>query len=177
MKSPKLKIETGAAKPSSPMDDPGAVSIVRRHLRFGWWTLLVFLTLGIVLEALHGFKVGAYLNPSQSTRRLMWTLAHAHGTLLALINLGFGFSTNFFTRWDSGRRRLASGCLMGASILLPSGFFLGGINIRGGDPGFPILLVPAGAILLLISVTMTALAGSNDRAPGPQPGRTGGSME
>ena len=29
-----------------------------QHLTTGWWTLLVFLTLGFVLEVLHGFRSG-----------------------------------------------------------------------------------------------------------------------
>ncbi len=36
------------------MDEPTR-AYSRRHLRFGWWSLLVFLTLGIALESLHGF--------------------------------------------------------------------------------------------------------------------------
>src|SRR5688572_24062207 len=69
-------------------EDPMAM-VVRRHLRFGWFSLLVFLTLGLMLEALHGFKVQAYLNVMNETRRLMWTLAHAHGAMLGLAHLGF----------------------------------------------------------------------------------------
>ena len=69
-----------------------AVDYTRRHLRFGWWSLLVFLTLGFTLELLHGFKVGMYLDASNETRRLMWTLAHAHGSLLGLIHVLFGLS-------------------------------------------------------------------------------------
>jgi len=66
-------------KPSLPSD---ASKLTSRHLLWGWWGLLVFLSLGIILEALHGFKVGAYLDVGNETRRLMWTLAHAHGTML-----------------------------------------------------------------------------------------------
>ena len=62
----------------------------RLHLWFGWWALLIFLALGIVLEMLHGFKVGWYLNVENESRRLMWNLAHSHGTLLAFVNLAFG---------------------------------------------------------------------------------------
>ena len=57
----------------------------RRHLRVGWWSLLLFATLGLVLESLQGFKVRAYLDVSNETRRLMWTLAHAHGTLVGIV--------------------------------------------------------------------------------------------
>ena len=61
-------------------------TLTRRHLRFGWWTLLLFLSLGLVLEALHAFKASGYLSVAHETRRLMWTLAHAHGTLLGIID-------------------------------------------------------------------------------------------
>ena len=43
------------------MSDPLAdlrLRIARRHHLIGWWALLLFLTLGIALETLHGFKIG-----------------------------------------------------------------------------------------------------------------------
>ena len=130
----------------------------RRHLRFGWWALLVFLTLGLVLETLHGFKAEAYLRVSNETRRLMWTLAHAHGTLLALVNIAFALSLRFFPAWPEGRRNFASVSLLAATLLMPAGFFFGGAFIYGGDPGLGILLVPVGGILLFAAVLLTALA-------------------
>ena len=63
-----------------------------RHLRFGWWSLSAFLALGLLLETLHGFKVGWYLDVSHEARRLMFTLAHSHGTLLALVNIAAGLT-------------------------------------------------------------------------------------
>ena len=33
-----------------------------RHFRIGWWALLAYLTLGIALECLHGFKVRWYVD-------------------------------------------------------------------------------------------------------------------
>lgn len=131
-------------------------ALARRHLRLGWWSLLVFLSLGAVLESMHGLKVGWYLNVSNETRRLMWTLAHAHGTLLSLVHLGFGFSVSQFTKWDPRRRNLASRSLMAAGLLLPAGFLTGGIFIYNGDPGLGILLVPVGAVLLFLAVWLTA---------------------
>jgi len=149
-------------KPSAPAPKPRADEepqvYVRRHLRFGWWSLLVFLTLGILLEALHAFKVGAYLNVSNSTRRLLWTLAHAHGTALGVVHIAFAFTANYFTSWAARARGFASVCLMAASILLPGGFFLGGMVIYSGDPGLGILLVPLGAVFLLIAVLLSARA-------------------
>ncbi|MHB8520089.1 MAG: hypothetical protein ACYDH9_04970 [Limisphaerales bacterium] len=135
----------------------------RKHLRFGWWSLLLFLTLGIALETLHGFKVGAYLNVSNETRRLMWTLAHAHGTLLALVNVAFGVTLPLLPTWAPQSRGVASACLLGASVLLPAGFFLGGVDIHAGDPGLGILLVPPGALLLFVAILLTARA-AKDRS-------------
>jgi len=137
---------------------PPTALLIRRHLRFGWWTLLIFLTAGLALEALHGLKVGAYLNVSNETRRLMWTLAHAHGTLLGLVNLGFAATARVLPAWPEPNKRFASASLLGATVLMPAGFFLGGLFIYAGDPGLGILLVPAGGILLFTAVLLTAVA-------------------
>ena len=120
-----------------------------RHLRFGWWSLLVFVTFGLVLETLHGFKLDAYLNLSNETRRLLWTLAHAHGTALAIVNILFGLALERATIPRLPRLGVASTSLIAASLLLPIGFFLGGLSYYEGDPGLGILLVPPGAVLLI----------------------------
>jgi hypothetical protein len=145
------------ALPSEPNDDPLAL-VVRRHLRAGWLSLLVFLTLGLVLEALHGMKVQAYLNAMNETRRLMWTLAHAHGTMLALVQLGFAFTALQVPEWSARPRTIASTSLLAAGVLMPGGFFLGGVGVYGGDPGLGILLVPVGGLLLFVAVLLTALS-------------------
>jgi len=124
----------------------------RRHLLIGWTGLLVFLALGIALELLHGFKADYYLDTRNTTRRLMWTLAHTHGTLFSLVNIAFAVSVS---RIASAQEKLlpwASRGLSGALWLMPLGFFLGGVKFYGGDPGLGILLVPIGAALLLLGV-------------------------
>jgi hypothetical protein len=121
-----------------------------RHLRFGWWALLAYLTLGLALETLHGFKLAWYLGPGHEMRRLMLTLAHAHGTLLALVNLAAGLTARSVRSFVLARS--ASHALLGSSVLLPLGFFLGGWGLHGGDPGPGVLLVPLGALLLLYGV-------------------------
>jgi hypothetical protein len=126
----------------------------RRHLFFGWWCILVFLSLGLVLETLNGFKVGWYVNVSSSTRRLLWTLAHAHGTLLGLLNLAFA-GTLRIGAIDARGQGSASACLIGATVLLPGGFFLGGFGVYGGDPGLGVYLSPVGGLLLLVAVGLT----------------------
>ncbi len=142
---------------------PDSRDLSRLHFRVGWWALLLFLSLGIVLETLHGFKVGFYLDVSNSARRLMWTLAHAHGTLFSVLNLLFALSIRAMPDWRGASRTLASRCLLGALALMPLGFFLGGVFIFGGDPGLGVLLVPPGALLLLIAVFLTARASSTLR--------------
>ncbi len=126
-----------------------------RHLRLGWWALLVYLLLGLVLETLHGFKVGAYLDVGNETRRLMWRLAHAHGTLLALVNIAYGLTVRGA---PLAAGSLVSPCLLGALVLIPLGFFGGGIVLHGADPGLAVLLVPAGAVALAVGVAGAARA-------------------
>jgi len=132
-------------------------SLSSRHLRLGWVTILVFLSLGIVLEALHGFKVDGYLNVANETRRLMWTLAHAHGVLIGVLHLCFAFTLRALDAESAGWPRTVSLCLRGATVLLPGGFLLGGVVTYGGDPGRGILLVPVGAALLFAAVLITGL--------------------
>src|SRR5207237_6364799 len=104
-----------------------------RNLRFGWWSLLVVLMIGAGLETLHGFKIGWYVDVKNDTRRLMFTLAHAHGTLLALVNIVAGLSARIGERFTL--RSSVSFALIWAASLLPAGFFLGVMLIYYGDPG------------------------------------------
>ncbi len=150
-----MKTKTNPPTPRAPVP-PDNSQLSRRHLQFGWWSLLVFLSLGIGLEILHGMKAGLYLGVSSGTRRLMWTLAHAHGTLLALVHVAFAVTLPHITGWRDSSRRLASASLKAASVLLPGGFFLGGLVTYGGDPGVGVFLVPVGAVALFIAVFITA---------------------
>lgn len=154
-KQPTRKRDDTRETDAPPANDELTV-LSRRHLRFGWWSLLLFLSLGIGLEALHGLKVGWYLDIAHTTRREMWTLAHAHGTLLAVLNLILGTTLRLRPPWRPRNHRTASACLLSAGLLLPAGFFLGGLRAYEGDPGVGIILVPVGGILLLIAVWLTA---------------------
>lgn len=135
-------------------DDPE--QLARRHVRRGFLTLTAFLLLGGLLEALHGFKVAWYVAPAAETRRLLWTLAHAHGTLAGLLHLAFAAAV---AHLEAGRaRRVASVGLTLGGLLLPLGFFLGGLVVWGGDPGLGVALVPPGAALLLAGCAAATLA-------------------
>lgn len=145
-------------KAASSKDQSQKTLLSRRHLRTGWWLMLIYLTFGMLLESFHGFKLFWYLDLSNSTRRLMFTLAHSHGTLLGLLNVAFALTLPHLPDWEVDRARLAGRCLFLASLLIPAGFLFGGLAVYGGDPGLGILLVPVGAVCLFIAVLLTALA-------------------
>jgi hypothetical protein len=129
--------------------------LVHRHLAFGWTLAATFVVLGLVLELLHGFKLQWYLAVANETRRLLWTLAHAHGVLLGVLNVVYALSLrNFPVR--GARLELVSVLLVAGSLCLPGGFLLGGIVVHGGDPNLFIALSPLGGALLVIALPMIA---------------------
>jgi hypothetical protein len=131
--------------------------MVQRHLAFGWWSLAVFTTLGLVLEAAHGLKLGWYLDLGNATRRLSFTLAHAHGTLLGLVHIAFALSLGR-AKLSAAAAARASFALRAVTILLPLGFLLGGVAFYAGDPGFAIVLVPPSGALLVVALVLVARA-------------------
>jgi hypothetical protein len=58
---------------------------------------------------------------------------------------------------DSIRPRVMAAIRWGA-VLMPLGFFLGGVLNSEGDPSLGILLVPVGALLLVIALVRVAIA-------------------
>ena len=131
---------------------------LRRHLHLGWWTLLAAVALGLGLALLRLFDVEAYQHPAHETRRLMWTLAHVHGAVLGLLHILFGVSLPLAPPLAPPSLRPPSRALTAAGLLMPVGFFLGGVSIYAGDPGLGIIGVPVGAVCLLVAVVATARA-------------------
>ena len=128
----------------------------RLHLLFGWSSLLLYSLLGVGLEVLLAYKVSAYVDWENESRRLMWRLAHAHGTLFAVIHLGFSATVADLPRdWSPGPSTLISWLLTAAALLIPVGFFLAGLDAEGGDPGAFIALVPTGALAFSIAAAWT----------------------
>jgi hypothetical protein len=143
-----------------------ADSLTRRHLIIGWAGLVIFLSLGIALETFHGLKLGFYLDVRHQTRRLMWTLAHTHGTLFSLVHIAFAVSLRSLRTLPKSLH-LVSSCLLGALVAMPLGFFLGGVRLYGGDPGLGVFLVPIGAAMLLVGAgTFLAALWRERRSPG-----------
>ncbi|MEO0325883.1 MAG: hypothetical protein AAF447_23235 [Myxococcota bacterium] len=120
----------------------------RTSARFGWSALFVAALSGLALEAAHGFKLAPYLDDALT--RLLLTLAHAHLAGLALAVLAHGA----FASLDPG----AGPWLRVAAVLMPAGFALGAIAHPEGDPSWPIVLVPLGALALLVGLGRMARA-------------------
>lgn len=138
------------------------MNAIGKTVRAGWLLLAIAIPFGVTLEALHGFKVQAYL--ASDVRREMWRLAHAHGTLLGILCLVCGAIGETWVP-EAIRARVMAMIRWGA-VLMPLGFFLGGILNSEGDPSLGILLVPVGALLLVVALVRVALA---PRAPTPTP--------
>lgn len=126
-----------------------------RHLRVGWAALFLFATLGVLLEALHAFKAPWYLGVASESRRLLFTLAHAHGVALSLVNLAFAATAHLLPRRAHPAASLA---LVVGTILVPGGFFLGGLFVHGGDPGLGAILIPPGALFILGALALLVRA-------------------
>jgi hypothetical protein len=137
-------------------DDATRKHLVRAHLRIAWVGLLAFATFGLTLEGLQGFKSASYLGVGNETRRLMWTLAHAHGVGLSLVQIGFAVTSAICVELPTRMLARASWLLNCAFVLIPGGFLLGGTTTYGGDPGIGVLLVPIGALLLLAALATVA---------------------
>ena len=153
--------ETSApAGPARSRDDDD--ELVRKHLAFGWWSLAVFTALGLLLEAGHGLKLGWYIDVSKATRRLSFTLGHAHGTLLGVLNLAFAFSLRH-AKLSAVAAARASFALRAVTVLLPLGFLIGGVVFYAGDPGFGIALVPPSGALLVVALAVVAHGFSSRR--------------
>jgi hypothetical protein len=129
-----------------------------RHLRLGWTSLLVFVVLGGVLESMHGFKVDWYLAVGNETQRLLWRLAHAHGTFLSLVHIGFAATVPHLVKAEgesTASPKFVSASFTAALIALPGGFLLGAFGGHGGDPGLGIVLVPFGLVMLVVAIIGT----------------------
>ena len=132
----------------------------RRCLVWGWFLLAVSLPLGLTLEALHAMKVQVYLG--SELRRELWTLAHAHGAILGILCLVFA-SVSAQCIPNQRARARASRVLRWGSVLMPAGFFAGGVLSFEGDPSLGIILVPLGGLALLTALIVSGLATASGR--------------
>ena len=106
----------------------------------------------------HGFKLAAYLD--DNLRHTILRLAHAHGVILALVVLAVAKASPLSDADAAAARaaRRTAGLVRAGALLVPAGFALGGIAPHEGDPGWPVVLVPLGGLLLVVGPHPAGLA-------------------
>lgn len=115
-------------------------------IRQAWISLALWIVFGILLEGFRAFRSPAVLD--DAVRQDMFRLAHAHGTLLNLVLIAAVICARLeLIQLGPG----ASLGLRASVILLPVGFLFGGLWHFKDEPGLAILLVPIGAVILLVT--------------------------
>ena len=123
------------------------------NLKFGWIALAFFISVGLFLESLHLFKAPFYFE--HDLRRELWVLGHAHGALIAILNVVFALTA---LRYEAVWSRLDSRLWVLAGVLTPAGFLLGGMTASEVDPSLWIVLTPVGAACALVASIRAGLA-------------------
>jgi hypothetical protein len=113
----------------------------------GFLGIAIWMSFGLLLEGFIGFRVSAYM--SNVVRRELFQLAHTHGTLLSLLFLVTVLALN--NRLIS-MNSISLWVLRIGTILMPIGFLLGGIWIRGEEPNPLIFLAPIGGVMVIFGI-------------------------
>ena len=142
------------ARESSPAgaDSRRNATLVSGLMRQAWIGLAFWMTFGLLLEGLIGYRIPDYLSDPQ--RRELFRLAHAHGGILSLIllaaALGIGHGLTEPARPTVWTLRVGV-------VVMPLAFLVAGIWHYGNDPGLAIWLVPPAALLVIFGVVGMAL--------------------
>lgn len=128
--------------------------------------------MGMWLEALYGLRAEGFHD--DPLRREFLRLGHAHGGLLALVNLAMGSALTRLGTPDAWATRIRLAAWIGG-LAVGVGFVGGGLWHGPTDPGPIVLVVPAGALMLVASLVATALVRPDDLVPGS--GRPGDSQD
>jgi hypothetical protein len=132
----------------------------RAHLRAAWLVVALFVALGIGLEAMLGLRIGGWADAP--IRRELVRLGHAHGALGGLLNVGLAWTLERLHTPSGWAGRIRVAALVGG-LLVGVGFVGGGAWHGPTDPGPLVLLVPAGALMLLAAVVATACVRGADQ--------------
>lgn len=124
------------------------------HLRASLWSLAGFLAMGMWLEAMLGLRAGGIID--DPLRREFLRLGHAHGGLLSLVNVGLGWALQRLSTPQGWASRIRLAAWIGA-LLVGVGFVGGGLWHGPTDPGPAVVVVPAGALLLVAAIVATAM--------------------
>jgi hypothetical protein len=131
---------------------PATANQGERMMTQGWASIAVWMSVGLLLEGLLGYKIPAYLGDPQ--RRELFRLAHTHGTFLGLVLVAAALCVQ---RWGGDLPRVAAMALKAGSILMPVGFLLAGVWHPEGDPGPAIWIVPPAALMIIFGTIALAL--------------------
>lgn len=133
-----------------------------RHVRLSLGCVAVFLAMGLWLEAMMGLRTQGWMD--DTLRRELLRLGHAHGGLLGLLNVALAWAMERLQTPEGWARKIRLAALGGA-VLVGSGFIGGGLLHGATDPGPIVLVVPAGAMLVLTATVAVALVRPPDDAP------------
>ncbi|MFO1303387.1 MAG: hypothetical protein U1F54_06625 [Burkholderiales bacterium] len=146
--------EAPDATPAQAGDD---ATLVTSMLRQAWLGLAFWMTFGLLLEGLIGYRIPDYLNDPQ--RRELLRLAHAHGAVLSIVllasALGIGYGRTRPVRATVAALRIGV-------VVMPLAFLAAGLWHYANDPGLAIWLAPPAALLIVFGVIGLALG---TRAP------------
>ncbi len=130
-----------------------------RHIRAAIAMIAIFLASGIWLEAMYGLRADGWLD--DPLRREFMRLGHAHGSLLAMLNVVMAVALERLRTPERWAAKIRVAGVLGAS-LVGIGFFGGGLWHGPTDPGPMVLLVPAGAFMLVTSLVAVAVLRPTD---------------
>ena len=123
----------------------GAILITMPTIQYGGYFLLTSLM----------DKTSGYMdNP---LRQNFFRAGHAHAGVIVILSLLCQVLADAATlpAWLLWIARIAVPL---AAILIPAGFFLGGVSHSEGDPSPGVLLVPVGALLLFVAIWLIILS-------------------
>lgn len=129
------------------------------HLRAAVGLAAAFLAMGLWLEAMIGLRAAGWVD--DPLRREFLRLGHAHGGVLSLLNVALAWAMERLRTPDAWAKRIRIAALLGAA-LVGLGFIGGALWHGPTDPGPLVLVVPAGAMMLLASTVAVALLRGDD---------------
>ncbi len=132
---------------------PTSEGALRTVVAQAWIGLAAWMTFGLILEGLIGFRSPTYLQ--DPTRRELFRLAHAHGTVFGILLLVASLAQ---TVGMIAPPRAAVLSLRIGTVAMPAGFLLGGIWHYGTDPGPGIFLAPLGGLMIIFGVITIAVS-------------------
>jgi peptidoglycan/LPS O-acetylase OafA/YrhL len=129
------------------------------HLRVALAMAAAFLAMGLWLEAMIGLRAAGWVD--DPLRREFLRLGHAHGGVLSLLNIALAWGMVRLKTPEAWARRIRPAAVVGA-LLVALGFIGGALWHGPTDPGPLVLVVPAGAMMLVASTAAVALLRDRD---------------